>query len=552
MATTAASMQDNLSMSTGNNSVNIGLANFWVALIFMTIACLLGVYQVAERSGFFPMLESPTLYFASVSTHGVLMGFVLTTFFIMGFGYYAATTSLKMQIPGKGFAWFGFWFALIGTLIAAVPLLTGNASVLYTMYPPLAAHPAFYIGATMLVVGSWFWCIEMIWMMAIWKKQHPGEAVPLVHFGNTANAVMWLWTTIGVGSEALFQLIPWSLGFLETIDVGLARTLFSWTLHAIVYFWLFPAYIALYTILPKVIGGKLFSDEMGRIAFIMLLVFSVPIGFHHLYMDPFQEAGWKFVHMFGTFMVALPTLFTGFTVIATMEIAGRLHGGKGLFGWIWALPWKEPVMTAAGLAMLMLTFGGFGGMINASYSLNTMVHNTQWVTGHFHLIFAGTTIIMYFAAAYHMFPRMLGRKLHSSSMAVTQLWLWFIGMLVLTLPWHYLGILGQPRRISSTPYDDPLVQQWDIHEQAMIVGGVILFFSSLMLIWNLYKTHSSSEEKLEMEYAEAIHPAPRVPHLLNSFAFWNVVIAIYIIASYGYPIAQFFLSPTFGTTTWGV
>jgi len=552
MATTAASMQDNLSASRGQNSVNIGLANFWVALVFMTVAVLLGVYQVAERSGLFPALESPTLYFASVSTHGVLMGFVLTTFFIMGFGYYAATTSLKMPIPGKGFAWFGFWLALIGTLIAAVPLLTGNASVLYTMYPPLAAHPAFYIGATMLVVGSWFWCIEMIWMMARWKKAHPGEAVPLVHFGNTANAVMWLWTTIGVGSEALFQLIPWSLGFLETIDVGLARTLFSWTLHAIVYFWLFPAYITLYTIMPKVIGGKLFSDEMGRIAFVMLLVFSVPIGFHHLYMDPFQEAGWKFVHMFGTFMVALPTLFTGFTVIASMEIAGRLRGGKGLFGWIGALPWKEPVMVAAGLAMLMLTFGGFGGMINASYSLNTMVHNTQWVTGHFHLIFGGTTIIMYFAAAYHMFPRMLGRTLHSSSMAVTQLWLWFIGMLVLTLPWHALGLLGQPRRISSTPYDDPLVQQWDIHELAMIVGGVILFISAVMLVWNLYKTHSSPAEEQAMEYAEAIHPAPRVPHLLNSFAFWNVVIAIYLLASYGYPIAQFFLNTTFGATPWGV
>ena len=38
------------------------------------------------------------------------------------------------------------------------------------------------------------------------------------------------------------------------------------------YFWLFPAYIAMYTILPKMAGGRLFSDEMGRVAFIMLLV----------------------------------------------------------------------------------------------------------------------------------------------------------------------------------------------------------------------------------------------------------------------------------------
>jgi cytochrome c oxidase subunit 1 len=235
-----------------------------------------------------------------------------------------------------------------------------------------------------------------------------------------------------------------------------------------------------------------------------------------------------------------------------MEMAGRLHGGKGLFGWIGALPWKEPVMTAAGLGMLMLTFGGFGGMINASYALNTMVHNTQWVTGHFHLIFAGTVVIMYMAIAYHMFPRMLGRKLHSSTLAVKQLWLWFIGMLVLTLPWHYIGMLGQPRRISSSPYDSPLVAQWAPHEAAMIVGGLILLLSAFMLVYNLIKTHGSSEQVLVMEYAEAIHPAPRVPALLNGFGFWSLVIVVYIAASYGYPIAQFFLNPTFGATTWGV
>ncbi len=538
---------------TNNDNVNgLSLANFWVGLIAITLGAVLGVYQVIERVGLFEWLDSPTLYFASVSTHGVLMGFVVTTFMIMGFGYYAATTSLKMPLPGKGLAWFGFYVSLTGTLLAAVPLLLGEASVMYTFYPPLVAHPAFYIGATLLVVGSWFWCFEMIWAMAIWKKAHPGEAVPLVHFGNTANAIMWIFTTLGVASEMLFQLIPWSLGLIETVDVGLARTLFSGTLHAIVYFWLFPAYIAMYTMVPKAIGSKLFSDEMGRIAFIMLLVISVPIGMHHLYLDPFQEAGWKFVHMFGTFLVALPTFLTGFTIIATLELAGRLHGGKGLFGWITALPWKEPLMTAVGCSMMMLTFGGFGGLVNAAYSLDTMVHNTQWITGHFHLIFAGTTIIMYFAIVYHMFPRLLGRTLYSNSLALKQLWLWFVGMLVLTLPWHYLGIIGQPRRISSAPYDSPLVEQWVPYDLGMVAGGIILLISVLMLVFNLYKTHSSEAANLVMEYAESIHPAPRVPALLNGFGFWSVVVIIYLITSYGYPIAQFFIYETFGATTWGV
>lgn len=538
-----------------NDSKNISLTNFWVGLIAMAVAAILGVYQVVERAGLIPgVLESPTLYFASVSTHGVLMGFVLTTFFITGFGYYCATTSLKMKLWNRPLAWIGFYITIIGVLLAAFALLTGQASVMFTFYPPLKAHPLFYIGATLLVVGSWVWCLQMIMMMIKWKKANPGEAVPLVHFGNTANAILWLWTSLGVAGEVLFQLIPWSLGIIDTVDVGLARVLFSWTLHAIVYFWLFPAYIAMYTLLPRLAGGRLFSDEMGRISFIMLLVISVPIGMHHLYMDPVVSAGWKFVHMLGTLTVMLPTLLTGFTIIASLELAGRLQGGTGLLGWIAKIRWQDPLVLSSGLALLMLTFGGFGGAINASYAMNSLVHNTQWITGHFHLIFAGTVIILYYGISYHFWPKMTGRALNSLPMARMQLWSWFIGMLILTLPWHYLGILGQPRRISSTPYDTPLVEQWVPYEYAMVVGGIILLFSALLLIWNLYKsqTNAKMEENTEVIYATAVHPPVRLPKVLNGFGFWNVVILLYLIVSYGYPIAQFFILETFGSMPWGV
>ncbi len=532
----------------------LSLANYWVGFLALVAAVILGVFQVAERADLLPDgLESPVLYFASMSTHGVLMAYVLTTFVVVGFGYHTAATSLKQPLWNRPLAWAGFWVTLLGVLLAASVLLAGRASVLYTFYPPLRANPLLYIGAALLVVGSWVWCLQMIMMTLTWKRAHPGEPVPLVQFGNTTNATLWLWTSLGVAAEVIFQLIPWSLGLKDTVDVGLARTLFSWTLHAIVYFWLFPAYIAMYTLVPRAAGGRLFSDEMGRVAFILLLVFSVPIGFHHLYMDPFQAAGWKFLHMLGTFMVMLPTLLTGFTIIASLEIAGRLRGGRGLLGWIAALPWKDPLVLAAIQALLVLIGGGFGGAINASYAMNTMVHNTQWVTGHFHMIWGGTAVLMYFGIAYHCWPKLTGRRLASAGMARAQLWLWFIGINVLTIPWHVLGLLGQPRRISSTPYDNPLVAQWYPYELAMVAGGLILLVSALLLIVNLARSHGSdAEADREMLYAEPVHPVLSLPKPLNSFALWNWIILIYMVASYGYPIAQFFVLKTYGTTPWGI
>jgi cytochrome c oxidase subunit 1 len=520
----------------------LGMANMWVAFGAFALAIPMGLYQVAERSNLFPVLEDAQIYYASVTTHGVLMAYVLTTFFIMGFGYYCAINSLKTDVPSRLFSWVGFWISFIGTVLAAYALLTGQASVMYTFYPPELGITAFYLGAALLFVGSWFWCADMIVMMTRWRKANPGRAVPLVMFGTTINAVLWLWTSAGAAFEILFQILPVTLGWVDTIEAGLARTLFSWTLHAIVYFWLFPAYIAMYAIMPKESGGKLFSDEFARIAFVMLFIFSVPIGFHHLYMDPQQAAGWKLLHMFGTFMVAVPTLITGFTVMGTMELSGRLRGGKGLFGWITRIRWGNPVVAATALAMMMLTFGGFGGVINASYSINALIHNTQWVTGHFHLIFGGTTVIMYFAVAYWAWPKITGRALASNRLALWQLWTWAIGMVITTGPWHILGLLGQPRRVDTLPYGDTLNRLWDPYEIVMLAGSVLLTLSAILFIWVLVATHLNGKKAAtrEVVFATAVHQPLQVPKLLNSLSFWNWSMLVYMLVSYGYPIAQFF------------
>lgn len=530
----------------------LAFSHLWVAFGAFLIACFMGEFQVLERSGFIPAIESPAVYFASVSTHGVLMAFVLTTFFIMGFGYVVAATSLKQPIWNPQLAWAGYGISLFGTVLAAIPLLTGKASVLYTFYPPIIGHWMFYLGATLLIVGSWLWCAIMIMMMREWKQANPGVPIPLAMFATGGNALLWLWTSAGVALEVLFQLLPMALGWMDSLDPGLARTLFAWTLHPIVYFWLIPAYTAFYVLVPKQAGGYLFSDEIARAAFVVLIVFALPIGFHHLYMDPEQAKGWKLLHGVGTFVVSLPTFITGFTVIASLEIAGRLRGGQGLFGWIGMLPWRNPMVLSVILALLMLILGGFGGLINASYAMNAMVHNTAWVPGHFHLIFAGTTVIMYFAIAYYLWPILSGKQLFSKDMALVQLWTWFIGMAILTTPWHVLGLLGQPRRISGVEYNSLLTLAWDPYELAMIFGGLILLGSACLFVYNLAMTHRSQAVfEGEIEYAEPIHPVTDLPEYLNDFTLWNKVIAGLMVLSFAIPILQFFFMKTFGSSAWG-
>src|SRR4029079_5299909 len=150
----------------------------------------------------------------------------------------------------------------------------------------MIASAFFYIGVVLVVVGSWIWVALMSINLRAWKRENPGAAVPLAMFGNVAGAYLWGGDYLGAAIEILVLIMPVALGFKDTIDAGLARVFFSWTLHAIVYFWLMPAYIAFYTIVLRAIGGRLYSDTMARVAFVLFLVFSMPIGIHHLFADP--------------------------------------------------------------------------------------------------------------------------------------------------------------------------------------------------------------------------------------------------------------------------
>lgn len=517
-------------------------AHLWISFTAFAIAVVMGAAQMLVRSELTAPAERPETYFISVTAHGTLMAYVLPTLFVMGFGYFVAVTALDRELPSMKAAWAGFWLAVVGTLMAAITVFLGKATVLYTFYPPLTGSVFYYLGLVLVVIGSWIWIALMLIAMRDWKHANPGRPVPLAMFATVANAVLWLWTTVGVAAELLFQVIPAALGWKQTIDVGLSRTLFSWTLHAIVYFWLIPAYIAFYTMLPQAAGGRLYSDTMGRLSFILFLLYSLPVGMHHLFMDPEHGSGFKFLQMMLTSLVTVPTLLTIFTIGASLEIAGRLRGGTGWFGWIRTLPWDRPMVLAAGLAFVMLGFGGFGGLINMGYGMNAMVHNTSWVTAHFHLIFGGSVVIMYFAIAYEIWPKLTGRAGASDAPLRLQIWLWFIGIMVMTLPWHVLGLFGQPRRVGTFDYSFPQIAWWGPWTLVSTAGGAIMVASALLFIWILLTRYrGTTQTAASMTYALAVHPPHRLPAALNGFALWNWLVLFLMLVAYAYPIAQFFI-----------
>jgi cytochrome c oxidase subunit 1 len=514
------------------------LAHFAVAFAGFLLAIVLGEWQMYVRSPLHAWVNNPEHYYRSVTAHGTVMAYVLPTLVAMGFGYAITELALKHPLVGLRWAWAGFWLVVAGTVLAAATVASGRASVLYTFYPPMIASPFYYIGVVLVVVGSWIWVALMAINLRAWKKDNPGAAIPLAMFGNVTGAFLWAWTSVGAAIEVLFLILPVALGLKSTIDAGLSRVFFSWTLHAIVYFWLMPTYIAFYTIVPRAIGGRLYSDTMGRVAFVLFLVFSMPIGIHHLFADPQVGAGFKFVHAVMTAVVSVPTLLTVFTIVASVEIAGRLRGGTGLLGWVKTLPWDNPMMLAVTFSFVMLGFGGAGGIINMSYQLNESVHNTQWVTGHFHLIFGGAIVIMYMMIAYDLWPQLTRCAPLPQGLIKAQLWLWFVGMLVLSMPWHLVGLLGMPRRMAYYDYSNPALQPQAWTVTASTFGGLLLVISAFLFVYVLARAGSSPATPAPYTFSRLAYANERTPAALNSFGLWVAMMIGLTVVNYGYPIVQ--------------
>ncbi|WP_424991771.1 b(o/a)3-type cytochrome-c oxidase subunit 1 [Paenibacillus turpanensis] len=530
------------------------LAHVWVAFIALFLGGVAGLLQSLVRGGRI-VLPAEIGYYQLLTAHGVLMALVFTTFFIIGFLYAGIAKTMgdnpgELSEPARRLGWIGFGMMSAGTAIATVMILLNKATVLYTFYAPMKADPLFYISLALVVIGSWISGFGIFIQYARWRKAHPGQKSPLFGFMAVTNMIMWLVATLGVAVEVVFQLIPWSLGWTETINVMLSRTLFWYFGHPLVYFWLLPAYMCWYVSIPKIIGGKIFSDALARLSFIMFLLFSIPVGFHHQLMEPGISSMWKYIQVVLTFMVIIPSLMTAFSLFATFELYGRSKGAKGLFGFFKKLPWGDVRFFAPFMGMLIFIPAGAGGIINASHQLNAMVHNTLWVTGHFHLTVATSVALTFFGITYWLVPHVMGRKLTKSmnTLGIWQTILWVVGMFFMSGSMHTVGLFGSPRRTAYTTYGDhPDAILWMPYHVAMAVGGTILFIAVILMFVNLFILMRAPKGEEEFPIGETAEEAAPTPAILERWGLWIGVVAVLILLAYTVPVLDMIRSDVPGS-----
>lgn len=166
-------------------------------------------------------------------------------------------------------------------------------------------------------------------------------------------------------------------------------------------------------------------------------------------------------------------LFSTLTVMISVPAATKLMH--------WCVTIVNSVFVMEIPLIFTLTFafffvmGGISGMMVAHTGMDILFHDTFYVIGHFHVMFAGSAMLGIFSAFYFYFPVLYGVKF-SRIYAYIHYTYYSLGQLLIIIPMLWLGYCGQPRRILDYPSS---LGGWHSISSAghlITVAGVLAFF----------------------------------------------------------------------------
>lgn len=527
-----------------------------VAFIALLLGGFLGLLQGLNRAG---VLELPVWlnYYQILTAHGLLLVVVLSAFFTIGYFYAGLSHTLGGLLPKvRKMAWIGFWMKMFGFVLVVIPILMNEASVMYTFYPPMAAHPMFYFGLVFIVLGVWMLAAGAFVNVSHWRKNHKGQHLPILAFFATGVFVLLVGATAFVAVEVLFMIIPWSLGWVDTINVMVARTLFWAFGHTAVNIWYLTAVSAWYVIVPKIIGGTRFNDYLTRVVVIALVIMNITGGFHHQIIDPGISLPIKFMHVFMSLAIGFPSLMTAYAMFRVFERTGRKKGGKGALGWLKKLPWGDVRFLSPFIAMAAFAPAGAGGIVQSTNQLNQVVHNTMWIVGHFHLTLGMTVVMTFFGISYWLVPFVSKRVLtpQMNRIGVIQTIIWTMGMVIMATSMHIVGLLGSPRRTSYTTYGEhAAAQAWDPYMIMIGIGATFLLIAVIIQVYAIFNMmFFAPKGETEFPIAEVEPGESPTPYLTERWGIWVITMLIVVAMAYVLPLTDMIVnappgSPPFKT-----
>jgi len=465
------------------------IANFVMSLVSLAIGGIAAVFVGLSRSSLI-LVKDPGQYYIWLTAHGLNMLIFWILWFEVALLYFIGTILINAPLYGIRVAWTAFLLMLLGQVIMNTLVFTGKASVLFTAYPPMVAHPLFYVGYIMFVLGAG--AAVIVFFATLYKaraeRTYQGH-LPLATWGGAIAGIIAI-TVVVHGIISLVYVLLYSMGVLKTINVMFYRWFFWGLGHDAQYVnvvAMVAVWYALLTLASGYAAARFINEKYARMAFILYPLFVVPGIGHHILVDPgFSVALKQASGSVGSHFLSVPSMLHAFALLGGAEAVMRASGHTGLFGWLLKLPWRNPGFSGLILSMILFGLGGIIAQPQTTLQPNLMFHNTMWVPGHFHWTVVGGTTLAFMALSYYVVPLLTLRKLFSVNAARIQVYLAFVGILILGASMTWLGWLGAPRR--TLLLENLVREEWWTPMTTLGIGAVIFIASGVLYLANILLT----------------------------------------------------------------
>ena len=393
----------------------------------------------------------PNIYLALVTIHGTIMVFFVLTAGLSGtFSNLLIPLQIGARDMASGFLnMLSYWFFFLSSVVMVISLFveSGPASAGWTIYPPLSALPQAIpgsgLGMTLWLVSMSLFIVSALlgglnYIVTIFNLRTKGMTMtrlPLTMWAFFITAVLGVLSFPVLLSACLLLIFDRSFGtsfylsdiFIQgeaLLQTGGSPILFQhlfWFLgHPEVYIILLPALGITSEIISTnarkpIFGYRAMVGSILAIAFLSFIVWG-----HHMFMtgmNPFLGS----VFTFTTLLIAIPSAVKVFNYITTL--------------WKANIQFTPAMLFSIGLVSTFIS-GGLTGLILGDSALDINVHDTYFVTAHFHIVMGLSAIFGMFAGIYHWYPKLYGRMMNKS-LGYVHFWITFICAYGVFYPMHF-------------------------------------------------------------------------------------------------------------------
>jgi len=513
------------------------------ALAALALGILGGVVTAAARAGFLDII--PNTGYRFLTLHGV------SIFFYWLFTVQAALLlGFAAVEEGRGLAWRGAAWAGFALILSGFGLSTASAFLgmppLYNGTPELASQTpqamlAFDLGYLLLGAGLMVLPVSAIATLLAPRLQGRQERMSSVGFA----LFVWAGFLMVSGFAALHAFLPGALWVLGLAPFPASQgTDWHIVFHNMHYLPLMATVILWYVLMRELTGVKsVFGERFSKIVFSMYLVFVPPTSLYHMFLEPDLPGAVRVAGSMLSLFVSVPTLTAFLIIVASLEVHARSHGGRGLFGWIRLLPWRNPAMAAVGVAALSMALGITFAFVLIQERLAPLLSDTFFVPGYFHFFTLGTVSLTLLAALAVVLPAIGGRALWRPGLLRWMPWLAFAGLLVFGAAGVTAGYLGVPRRVIDVAYQNQAPVLWQGLMAAVGIGGAVMalalaIFAAGIAMSLLPQRRSTPHAAPATVAWGAVALRPGVTAWVGPLSVLLIVGAMYVFTALGFELMQ--------------